>query len=155
MTLGTVPTVSDLSLYIPDLKIKKKETALAEMVSCVQRAGVVRDGELLLELLRVRERVGSTGLGKGVAVPYARSVTVLTPRLVVARSLKGIDWAAPDGLPVTLIFMALAPAEWSEETLHGLVGRAAAAARLQRTRQRLLSAPSSAAVAAVMREVSA
>ncbi len=153
MTLGTAPTVSDLSLYIPDLKLKKRESALAEMVSFVHRAGVVRDRELLLELLRVRERVGTTGLGKGVAIPQARSVTVLMPRLVVARSLKGIDWAAPDGLPVTLIFMALAPAEWSEEAFHGLVARAAAAARLQRTRQRLLSADSPAAVAAVLREV--
>ena len=155
MTLGTAPTVSDLSLYIPDLKIKKKETALAEMASFVHRAGVVRERELLIELLRVRERVGTTGLGKGVAVPHARSVTVVMQRLVVARSLKGIDWAAPDDLPVTLIFMALAPAEWSEEAFHGLVARAAMAARLQRTRQRLLSAPSSAAVAAVLREVTA
>jgi len=155
MTLGTAPIGYDLSLCIPNLKAKGKESALAEMVSAAHLAGAIREADLLLELLRVRERVGSTALGKGVAIPSARSVTVLAPRLVLGRTARGIEWGAADGHPVTLIFMALAPGEWREEAFHGLIARAAAVARLQRNRHRLLSAPSPEAVAEVLRGASA
>lgn len=155
MILETAPTVFDLSLYIPELKPRKKEGVLAEMVGLAHQAGVVRGPGVLLELLRLLERVGNTGLGKGVAIPHARSATVVAPRLVVARSQRGIEWGAADGLSSTLILLALAPAEWSAAAYHAFVGRAVAAARLQRNRQRLLSAASFDAVAAVLREVTA
>ena len=155
MTLGTAPTGYDLSLCIPNLKARRKDSALAEMIAAAHLAGAVREPDLLLELLRVRERVGTTALGKGVALPSARSITVLAPRLVLGRSARGVDWGSADGLPVTLVFMALAPGEWREEAFHGLVARAAAVARLQRNRQRLLNAPSAEAAAAVLRDASA
>ena len=154
-TLTVVPSLIDLSLYIPELKTRRKDSALAELVGRAHDAGAVRDAGLLLELLRVREKVGGTALGKGVAVPHARSVTVLRPQLLVARALQGIDWSAPDHVAVTLILLALSPAEWSEEAHHAFLGRAVNAARLQRNRQRLLAAASSDAMATALREVSA
>jgi len=154
-TLTAVPSLNDLSLYIPELKTRRKDSALAELVARAHDAGTVRDAGLLLELLRVREKVGGSALGKGVAVPHARSVTVLRPQLLVARALQGIDWSAPDHTPVTLILLALSPAEWSEEAHHAFLGRAVGAARLQRNRQRLLAASSFDAMATVLRELSA
>lgn len=154
-TLTAAPSLIDLSLYIPELRTRKKDTALAELVGRAHATGAVRDAGLLLELLRVRERVGSTALGKGVAVPHARSVTVLRPQLVVARALQGIDWAADDHAPVTLILLALSPAEWSEEAHHAFLGRAVGAARLQKNRHRLMAAASFDALASVLRELSA
>lgn len=152
MTQVTVPTGHDLALCIPDLRSRKKEAALAELVAAARELGVVTDPGLLLELLRLRERLGATGLGKGVALPQARSSTVLAPRVIVARSARGIDWGAADETPVTLAMLVLAPAEWSDEAYYGLIARTASATRLQRTRQKLMDAESLAALGAVWRE---
>jgi mannitol/fructose-specific phosphotransferase system IIA component (Ntr-type) len=152
MTVATAPPGQDLALSIPDLKSRKKDAVLAEMVAAAQAAGVVTNEALLLELLRLRERVGSTSLGKGVALPHGRSITVMSPRVVVARSARGIDWGADDDVPVQLVLLALAPAGWSGEAYHGLVARAAASARLQRTRHKLLCAPAGEALHALWRE---
>jgi len=142
----------DLSLCIPDLKPRRKEAVLAEMVMAAHQAGVVTDPVLLVELLKLRERLGSTGVGRGVAVPHARSATVLVPRLVVGRSRRGIDWGAEDDAPASLILLVLIPSDWSDEATHGLIARATSAARLQRTRQKLLDASSLEALATLLRE---
>ena len=114
--------------------------------------GVVTDPELLLDLLKLRERLGNTGLGKGTAVPQARSSTVLVPRVIVARSRRGIDWGAADETPVTLAMLVLAPAEWSDEAYLSLISRTASATRLQRNRQKLMEAESLNALGAAWRE---
>jgi PTS system nitrogen regulatory IIA component len=153
MTLETVPSVLDPSLYIPELKARKKDAAFAELIALAHQAGAVRGPELLRELLVARERFGNTAIGKGVALPHARSLTVNRPQLVIGRCRRGIDWDAPDGLPVTLILVTLTPGEWGEVAHHALLGRAAAVARLQRNRQRLLDAASFDDVASVLRAV--
>jgi len=152
MSLTTAPPVIDLSLYIPDLKSKKRDAALAEMAGLACSGGLVRDADLLVELLRVRERAGGTAIGKGVALPHARSLTVMKPQLVVARSTRGIDWSAPDEQPVQLILMSLVPADWTESAFHGFVARAAAVARIQKRRQKLLAADTREALAVAFRE---
>ena len=152
MTQATVATGHDLALCIPDLRSRKKEAALAEMVTAARELGVVADPGLLLELLKLRERLGNTGLGKGIAVPQARSSTVLLPRVIVARSSRGIDWGAADESPVTLAMLVLAPAEWSDEAYFGLISRTASATRLQRNRQKLMEADSLDAFGAAWRE---
>ena len=149
--VATVPG-PDLSLCIPDLKSKKKDAALAELTAAAGAFGLASDESLLLEILKVRERLGTTGIGKGVALPHARSLTISSPRILVARSPRGIEWSAVDDAPVHLVLMTLGPAEWSDEAFHGLLTRAAAIARLQRTRQKLLSAPSLEGLAVALRE---
>jgi mannitol/fructose-specific phosphotransferase system IIA component (Ntr-type) len=155
MTLTAAPSVLDPSLCIPDLKTRKKDGALADMLTLAHQAGAVRETALVLEILKWREKLGSTALGKGVAIPNARSIAVARPQIVIARSLKGIDWPAPDGQPVMLVLLALSPSEAGEEAHHALVARAVAASRLQRTRQKVLSATSSDAVATALREAMA
>jgi mannitol/fructose-specific phosphotransferase system IIA component (Ntr-type) len=152
MAVGTAPPGYDLSLCIHDLRSKKKDAALAEMASAAVEAGIASEGSLLLESLRMRERLGGTATGKGVALPHARSVTVSHGRILVARAPRGIDWSAVDQAPVQLVLMILAPAEWSDEAFHALMARAGATARLQRTRQKLLAAPSVEGLASAWRE---
>ena len=115
--------------------------------------GAVRDLELLHETLVLRERIAGTGVGKGVAIPNVRSITVVEPRLMVARSRRGIAWGSHDGLPVHLVLLALSPSEMSEEAHHELLARALGAVRLQRSRQKLIDAAGFEAVATVLREV--
>jgi mannitol/fructose-specific phosphotransferase system IIA component (Ntr-type) len=155
MTLGTTPSLLDTSLYTPELKSRSKEAALSHLVSLAHRAEAVRMPAPLLDLLLLRERLGRTSIGKGVALPHARSLTVTRPLLVVARSHRGIDWDAPDRIPASLLLLTLTPGEWGEDAHLALLGRAAAVARLQRNRQKLLDAESFADVAHVLREVTA
>lgn len=150
--LATAPSGHDVALCIPDLRTRKKEAVLAEMAGAAHGAGVVADSTLLVEILKLRERLGSTAVGKGVALPQARSITVLMPRLVVARSLRGVEWGAEDGAPVNLVLLVLAPAEWSDDAYHGLISRAASPMRLQRTRQKLIGAESLEVLNALWRE---
>jgi mannitol/fructose-specific phosphotransferase system IIA component (Ntr-type) len=155
MAMAIGLSVLDSSLYIPELKPKRRETVLEDMIHRARQGGAVRDAILLLETLLLREKMGSTGVGKGVAIPNARSVAVIEPRIVVARSRRGIDWGAADEIPVRLVLMVLSPGEIGEEQHGEVVGRAAAAMRLQRSRQKLLEAASFEVVAMVLREVAA
>ncbi len=50
-----------------------------------------------------------TGLGDGIAVAHARLATLARPLLTYGRSLAGVDWDAPDGLPVQHVFLLLTP----------------------------------------------
>ena len=58
-----------------------------------------------------REKLGSTALGEGVALPHARLPLLSRIFIGVVRSLKGIDFEAPDGQPVKIVFTVLAPEE--------------------------------------------
>ncbi|HZI89079.1 MAG TPA: PTS sugar transporter subunit IIA, partial [Candidatus Polarisedimenticolia bacterium] len=61
------------SLFIPDLKTRKKSAALEEMVAHLAQHQIARRADALLDVLRQREALGSTGIGKGIAIPHARS----------------------------------------------------------------------------------
>ncbi len=146
------PSVLHPALYIPELKFKRRESVLDELVGCVARAGGIRHARLLLETLIRREAMGCTAPGRGVAYPNARSLAVVEPRVTVARSRRGIEWGAPDGLPVQLVFLLLSPAESSEAAHHELIGRVAGLMKLQRNRQKVLEASEFESVAATLRE---
>jgi len=145
----------DPSLYIPDLAVDERDAALRGMVERLHTHGTVRDPAAVLRLLIQREALGSTAIGKGVAVPHARSLAVASAHLVFARSPRGIDWAAPDGEPVRLVFLLLAPdtAPWHKRYLD-LLAELVSVVRLARNRNRLLEAGSFEPLASVLRDLS-
>ena len=140
MTTQIGPLLLDPSLYIAELKLRRKPAVLQEFVAHATRAGAVREPQVLRETLLLRERLFGTAIGKGVAVPHARSIAVAESRLLIARSRRGIDWDAADGLPVHLVMLVLSPAEVGDEAHADFVCRAAGLGRLQRNRTRLLEA---------------
>jgi mannitol/fructose-specific phosphotransferase system IIA component (Ntr-type) len=150
MTTTIGASVLDSSLFISDLKPKRKLAALQEMVQRAHDHGVVREPRLLLDTLMLRERLGGSAIGKAVAIPHARSVAVREARLVVACSRRGIDWGAPDDLDVQLVLLVLSPSDSPCSAHCERVIRTASFARLQRNRQRLLDAVDPAAAAAAI-----
>lgn len=68
----------------------------------------------IFEALFQRERLGSTGLGKGCALPHGRIKGMKETLCVFARTQTGMPFDAPDGEPVRLIFMILAPENANE-----------------------------------------
>ena len=72
-------------------------------------AGLVADPDAVAEALRAREAVHSTALGAGLAIPHARCPAAKVSRFVAARLGASIDFDAPDGLPVDLVFLLVSP----------------------------------------------
>jgi PTS system nitrogen regulatory IIA component len=71
------------------------------------------------EIIR-RERLGSTGVGSGVAIPHARIPGLNRPFGILARLRKAVDFAAVDGQPVDIVFLLLLPGSLGSEQLNAL-----------------------------------
>ena len=84
-----------------------KDEVLAELVALL---GVdQRNAVTLHRMLRRREALGSTGVGRGVAIPHARSLVVDRLRLAFGRHADGIAYDAIDARPVHIFFLIVAP----------------------------------------------
>ena len=74
----------------------------------------------IFEALISREKLGSTGLGKGVAIPHGRIASLEQPLCAFVRLATPVDFDATDGQPVDLIFTLLVPEDSTEEHLQVL-----------------------------------
>src|SRR5258705_10678501 len=81
-------------LYLPNLQSKRKTSVLEELVRALVPAGVTRHPGGVLDLLGQREALGSTAIGRGVAVPHARSMVIGERAVLVARSARGSEFEA-------------------------------------------------------------
>jgi mannitol/fructose-specific phosphotransferase system IIA component (Ntr-type) len=90
-----------------DLHAGNKDSVLPELVGLLKPTP--RMEETLLRLLRRREEHGSTGVGRGLAIPHCRSTEVHRVRLAFGRSEKGVDYRSLDGAPVHAFFLIVAP----------------------------------------------
>ena len=88
-----------------DLEASTKEEALQELVDLLD---VGDSSEELYGLLKKRENLGSTGIGKGVAIPHCRSLVVDRLRVVYGRKEAGLGFGAVDGKPVHHLFLIVA-----------------------------------------------
>lgn len=104
---------------IADLKGRTKEEVLRELADSAAHAHVDKDAAYaaLLE----RERLGTTAVGNGYAIPHGKMAGLDTMVLVFARSVPGVAFDAPDGRPCHLFFMVLAPEGAAGQHL-GLLG---------------------------------
>ncbi|HET9481795.1 MAG TPA: PTS sugar transporter subunit IIA [Candidatus Polarisedimenticolia bacterium] len=125
-------------LFIPDLKARNKLEAIQKMVSHLVERKRIRDGRIVLEALKTREKLGSTGIGKGVAIPHSRSTVTNALTLLFARSEEGVDYGAIDDKPVHLFFMILAPHQEKANEYLPLLGKVVEITRDAAARRRLL-----------------
>jgi nitrogen PTS system EIIA component len=93
---------------VPSLRVNNKKQALQELAA---RAAVIcgRNDREVLEVLMQRERLGSTGIGNGIAIPHGKLARLERLFGVFARLERPIDFEALDGQPVDLVFLLLAP----------------------------------------------
>jgi len=96
-------------LFIPELNATTKEELLTEMVNYLAAHRNLKDTQLILEMLKHREDLGSTGIGYGIAIPHGRTLSVSELLVVFGKTTRGVDFDAIDGQPVHLIFMIVAP----------------------------------------------
>ena len=88
---------------------ESKEEVIEELVSLLADTSDVSDVDAIYEAVMSREREGSTGLEKGVAIPHAKSDAVKSLSIVVGISRDGIEFESQDGKPAHLLFLMVAP----------------------------------------------
>lgn len=96
------------SAVFPTLKVGSKKQALQELSAHAAEL-LKRDEREIFETLNQRERLGSTGVGNGIAIPHGKLAKMDRLFGMFARLDKPIDFEALDGEPVDLIFLLLAP----------------------------------------------
>ncbi|MBE9582491.1 MAG: PTS sugar transporter subunit IIA [Proteobacteria bacterium] len=93
---------------VAELNATDKKGVLSELTASLANASGLKQEELLRVLLE-RERLGSTGIGGGIAIPHGKLKPLQSMLMGFGRSRKGVDFDAMDGKPTHLFFLLLAP----------------------------------------------
>lgn len=136
--------ISDLldeNLIELDLAGETKEEALSEMVELLKEEDKITAKDEFYETILAREEEGTTGLGRGVAIPHGKSEVVNELALVFGRSEEGIEFSSRDHKPVHLFFMVSDYAGHSPEYLK-MVAQLTKNVRQDDYREELLNADS-------------
>ncbi|MCK4545819.1 MAG: PTS sugar transporter subunit IIA [Candidatus Eisenbacteria sp.] len=118
------------------LRSRTKKHVLSELVSLLPVETASKS--VILEILRGREELGSTGIGKGVAIPHCRSAVLPDLMLVFGRSKRGIDFGSVDSKPVHLFFLIASPPIEVFNMYHPVLGKIVEIVRDKKTRERLM-----------------
>ena len=104
---------------LANLKVSSKKQALQELS---QQAAILTDlsGRVIFDVLLQREKLGTTGIGRGIAIPHGKMQELNKLYGLFARLPKAIDFDAIDEQPVDLIFMLLAPESAGADHLKAL-----------------------------------
>jgi PTS system nitrogen regulatory IIA component len=105
MDLGDLLTSESV---LPSLQAQSKKQALQEVCAAAARQTGLGEGEILDTILQ-RERLGSTGVGQGVAIPHGKLAKLDRLVGVFARLSKPVEFDSLDDQPVDLVFTLLAP----------------------------------------------
>ena len=119
-----------------DLESDTKEDLLKEMVALLDLDE--RSEAILYKTLKRRENLGSTGIGKGIAIPHCRSLVVNRLRLAYGRKVSGMDFNAIDSAPVQNFFLIIAPPLEVSNQYLPVLGKIAQFAKDPEVPQRLL-----------------
>jgi PTS system nitrogen regulatory IIA component len=105
---------------IPALQSRDKSTAIEEMAGCLADCYRQLDRQKVLDVLLDRERISTTAIGEGVAIPHGKLAGVDRVLGVFARSPAGVDFASLDGEPTHLFFALIAPENAAADHLKAL-----------------------------------
>lgn len=97
-----------------------KADVLAELINVLIKSGLKIDRAKAIDVLQQREKLGSTGIGDGVAIPHGKISELQELVVAFGRSKSGIAFDAIDGKPVNLFFLLLAPENSTGQHLKAL-----------------------------------
>jgi len=104
---------------IPALKVNNKKQALQEIAARASALAGLSEREVL-DVVQQREKLGSTGIGNGIAIPHGKLAKLDRLFGLFARLDRSIDFEALDGQPVDLVFLLLAPESAGADHLKAL-----------------------------------
>lgn len=122
------------------LDAKSRDEALRSLVDLLDRCGKLQDKELYYRAILEREKIVSTGVGMGVAIPHAKLIGYQEFFVAIGiQQHQGIEWNALDSQPVRLIFMIGGPDQKQSEYLH-ILSKITMAIKESERRKKLLKA---------------
>lgn len=130
----------DESRFLSALRARSRSGALQEFADALAQDKEIRHPAVIFDALEAREKLGSTGIGKEVAIPHSRTVSVPTLKVLLARAPNGIDWSAADDKPVKLMFVVVAPPVERMVLYLPLLGTIVGAMQKKKHRDALMSA---------------
>jgi PTS system nitrogen regulatory IIA component len=146
-----ISAILDEDLVLPRLAARDRAGVLRELAARLEaRHAPALDGSLLEKLLK-REELGTTAIGKGVAVPHCRAKGIMSPALLLGLSEQGVAFAAVDGKPSHVFFLLVSPEDNPGAGLRLLAAIAGLVRRSRSLSSKLLKAPTPAGVIGALR----
>lgn len=105
---------------IPALRGREKDEVLTEMADRLAASNSKLDKEKVRHVLSEREKISTTAIGEGVAIPHGKLAAVQRIEGLFARSPEGVDFASLDGGPTHLFFVLVAPEDGAADHLKAL-----------------------------------
>ena len=136
---------------LPDLQGTTKAAVLRELANCQAAQHREIRAEELAAVLMERERLGSTAIGDGIAIPHGKLKGVNKILGVFGRHIKGVDFESLDGNPTHLFFMLVAPEDSTSLHLKALA-RVSRLLKDAAFRDRLLKAPDAGEIFRLIKE---
>ncbi|MEC2064808.1 PTS fructose transporter subunit IIABC [Bacillus inaquosorum] len=134
-----------------NIESKEKENVIDEMVTVLDKAGKLNDRQAYKEAILNRESQSSTGIGEGIAIPHAKTASVINPAIAFGRSKDGVDYESLDGQPAHLVFM-IAATEGANNTHLEALSRLSTLLMREEIRKQLLEAESEDAIIAIINQ---
>ena len=136
------------------LNEKTRDEALYKLVDLLDEKGKLIDKEGFYRAIKKREKIVSTGVGMGVAIPHAKLTAYQEFFIAIGiqQEGKGIDWKAPDDAPVRIIFLIGGPANQQTKYLK-ILSRLTASVKIEGLQQHLLKAKSKEEVIALFKKI--
>jgi PTS system nitrogen regulatory IIA component len=105
---------------IVDLKATDKKSAVVELAGVLKNTKKIKDTDDIINVVLEREKLGSTGIGQGVAIPHGKTDLLQDQMGVLGISHKGIEFNSLDGELVHIIFLLVGPVEVAGRHLKAL-----------------------------------
>ena len=115
----TLDCIIDKQSVLANVKARNKKQLLQELSQALA-AIIAVDHRVIFETLLKREKLGSTGIGQGIAIPHGKIATLGKVYGLFARLAQPIDFDSVDGQPVDLVFVLLAPEHAGADHLKAL-----------------------------------
>jgi PTS system nitrogen regulatory IIA component len=145
----TLLDILSLESTIVDLKGETKEEIIAELVDSLHVGDAINDRDKVLQAVLEREKIMSTGIGDGIAIPHGKSDAVVKLVAALGTQKRGVDFEALDGEPAYVFFLLVSPANVSGPHIKALA-RISRLLKNDDFKKRLISASSSEEIISVI-----
>jgi PTS system nitrogen regulatory IIA component len=139
-------------MIIPELSSQERESALGEMARFLKDKDKIRKDKELFEKLMQREKLGSTAIGDGIAIPHCKLKEAESLLLALAVSRKGVQFEALDGKPTHIFFLLISSPDDPGQSLQVLASIAHLIRKAGSLPKRIMAAKNPRKILEIIRE---
>ncbi|MDU7066163.1 MAG: fructose PTS transporter subunit IIA [Lactobacillus crispatus] len=105
------------NLVVFNLKANNKQQVFEKMTNLFFDNKIIQNKSKFIDAVNYREKIDTTGVGNGIAIPHGKSATVKKSAVAVAKLDQNIEWNSLDGKPVKYVFLLAIPESGDKEHL--------------------------------------